>query len=305
MSVSMHGAMECSSGSNGDMDDAEPGEYPSYTEDRSSNEKSIKSIPHLHPTRAVLLANAVARDANTVNARARQDVENGASRSAHERDFEKSFAPLPDNRTGGRRRDRIVYPDNYVPSYSYRRRSRSRIGANNSLQQGRQTSADTFSGVSEVERGFSFITSAMADMEAGYDRGDDRRGGGDRGGRNRGNKRRRDGELEASKRIRGEADAHIADENDDYHYTPRNDGRGPQRRRRDDSGRGPRGGGYVEPPPAKLRRILLNIASSTKLPEDEAIEIAEYLRDNYDEEEARNEFFDVLVLLFVPLFFWY
>jgi hypothetical protein len=43
----------------------------------------------------------------------------------------------------------------------------------------------------------------------------------------------------------------------------------------------------------------VNIASSTKLPEDEAIEIAEYLRDNYDDEEARNEFFDVLVLLCV------
>jgi nuclear cap-binding protein subunit 1 len=47
--------------------------------------------------------------------------------------------------------------------------------------------------------------------------------------------------------------------------------------------------------------MLLNIASSTKLPEDEAIEIAEFLRDNYDDEEARNEFFDVLVQLFVSL----
>ena len=98
-----------------------------------------------------------------------------------------------------------------------------------------------------------------------------------------------------------ESNRYIADENDDHHYAPRDDRRGPQRRRRDDAPRQPRGGGYVEPPPARLRRMLVNIASSTKLPEDEAIEIAEILRDNYDDEEARNEFFDVLVLLWVAL----
>jgi nuclear cap-binding protein subunit 1 len=98
-------------------------------------------------------------------------------------------------------------------------------------------------------------------------------------GRNRGGKRRRD--------------------DDDFHYTPRDDGRGPQRPRHDDGPRRSRIYASVE-----LRERLVNIASSTKLPEDEAIEIAEYLRDNYDDEEARNEFFDALVLLCVLLAPW-
>lgn len=46
--------------------------------------------------------------------------------------------------------------------------------------------------------------------------------------------------------------------------------------------------------------MILNIASSTKLPEDEAIEIAEYLRDHYDDEETRSGFFDVFVQLYAP-----
>ena len=94
------------------------------------------------------------------------------------------------------------------------------------------------------------------------------------------------------------ANTYIADE-DDHHYNNRDDRRGPQRRRRDDPQ--PPRRRYEEPPLAKLRRMLLNIASSTKLPEDEAIEIAEFLRDHYDDEDARNEFFDVLVQLSVPL----
>lgn len=46
-----------------------------------------------------------------------------------------------------------------------------------------------------------------------------------------------------------------------------------------------------------MRRLILNIASSTKLPRDEAIEIAQILGDNFDDERLRNDFFDVFVQL--------
>jgi nuclear cap-binding protein subunit 1 len=49
----------------------------------------------------------------------------------------------------------------------------------------------------------------------------------------------------------------------------------------------------------KLRRLLLNIASSTKLPQDEAIEIAKYFGENFDDERLRSDFFDVFVQLYV------
>lgn len=45
--------------------------------------------------------------------------------------------------------------------------------------------------------------------------------------------------------------------------------------------------------------MTVNIASSTKLPQDEAIEIAELLRDNYHDEETRSEYFDIFVQLYV------
>lgn len=54
---------------------------------------------------------------------------------------------------------------------------------------------------------------------------------------------------------------------------------------------------YEEPPFPKLRRLLLNIASSTKLPQDEAIEIATYFGEHYDDERLRSDFFDVFVQL--------
>lgn len=43
--------------------------------------------------------------------------------------------------------------------------------------------------------------------------------------------------------------------------------------------------------------MIINIASTAKLPEDESIEIARLLRDHYDDEEIRTQFFDVLVQL--------
>ena len=46
-----------------------------------------------------------------------------------------------------------------------------------------------------------------------------------------------------------------------------------------------------------MRRLLLNIASSTKLPQDEAIEIAKLFGENFDDERLRNDFFDVFLQL--------
>ncbi|KAF2866478.1 MIF4G like-domain-containing protein [Massariosphaeria phaeospora] len=109
----------------------------------------------------------------------------------------------------------------------------------------------------------------MADVDLKPDGRDDRRG---RGGRNN-RKRRRDDEDDQADR------------------------RGSQRRRRADD-EAPRRT-YEEPPFAKLRRLLLNIASSTKLPQDEAIEIAKCFADNYDDEDLRNDFFDIFVQLII------
>jgi hypothetical protein len=83
----------------------------------------------------------------------------------------------------------------------------------------------------------------------------------------------------------------LADDNDNY---SRDRGRGPQRRRNDDA---PPRRRYEEPPFPKLRRLLLNIASSTKLPQDEAIEIARYFGEHFDDERLRSDFFDVFVQL--------
>lgn len=82
---------------------------------------------------------------------------------------------------------------------------------------------------------------------------------------------------------------------DEDNYAPRDDRRGPQRRRRDDPPRRR----YEEPPFPKLRRLLLNIASSTKLPQDEAVEIAIYLGEHFDDERLRSDFFDLFVQLYV------
>ncbi|KAH8725967.1 cap binding protein [Phaeosphaeriaceae sp. PMI808] len=114
----------------------------------------------------------------------------------------------------------------------------------------------------------------MADVDVKEEREDRRDGDRYRGGGN--NKRRRD------------------DDNDNYN---RERGRGPQRRRRDDD-RPPRQR-YEEPPFPKLRRLLLNIASSTKLPQDEAIEIAKVFGQHFDDEKLRSDFFDVWVQLLI------
>ncbi|PVI07696.1 hypothetical protein DM02DRAFT_714398 [Periconia macrospinosa] len=123
----------------------------------------------------------------------------------------------------------------------------------------------------------------MADLDVKFDDREDRR---DRGRYNRDN--------------RGGNNKRRRDDEDDHHYTPRDDRRGPQRRRRDDYPRdGQRRGRYEEPPFPKLRRMIVNIASTAKLPEDESIEIARLLRDHYDDEDIRNQFFDVFVQLIV------
>ncbi|KAL1608825.1 Nuclear cap-binding protein subunit 1 [Nothophoma quercina] len=112
----------------------------------------------------------------------------------------------------------------------------------------------------------------MADLDVKEERDYDRRGTDSyRGG---GNKRRRD---------------------DDDGQAYRDDRRGPQRRRRDDPPRRR----YEEPPFPKLRRLLLNIASSTKLPQDEAVEIATYFGEHYDDERLRSDVFDLFVQLIV------
>lgn len=127
----------------------------------------------------------------------------------------------------------------------------------------------------------------MADQDARDDRGDSYRGDSYRGG----NKRRRDGEQPSALYTHR---ALTTPDEDSGAY--RDDRRGPQRRRRDD---GPPRRRYEEPPFPKLRRLLLNIASSTKLPQDEAIEIAKYLSENFDDERLRSDFFDVFVQLYV------
>jgi len=112
----------------------------------------------------------------------------------------------------------------------------------------------------------------MADTDFRDDREDRRDRGSYRGGNN---KRRRD------------------DDGGDYYRG--DDRRGPQRRRNDDPPRRR----YEEPPFPKLRRLLLNIASSTKLPQDEAIEIAKYFGEHFDDERLRSDFFDVFVQLII------
>ncbi|KAJ4335907.1 Nuclear cap-binding protein subunit 1 [Didymella glomerata] len=121
-------------------------------------------------------------------------------------------------------------------------------------------------------RSEAIFVSAMADLDVREERDYDKRGTDSyRAG---GNKRRRD---------------------DEDNYAPRDDRRGPQRRRRDDPPRRR----YEEPPFPKLRRLLLNIASSTKLPQDEAVEIATYLGEHFDDERLRSDFFDLLVQLII------
>ncbi|KAF2653733.1 cap binding protein [Lophiostoma macrostomum CBS 122681] len=114
----------------------------------------------------------------------------------------------------------------------------------------------------------------MADLAVGHDDREDRR---DRGGRNnnRGGGRKRRHE-----------------EDDDYQF----DRRGPpaQRRRRDE---GPPRQRFEEAPLAKLRRMLLHIASSLKLPQIEAVEIAEGLGENLDDDNLKTEFFGIMIQL--------
>jgi nuclear cap-binding protein subunit 1 len=81
------------------------------------------------------------------------------------------------------------------------------------------------------------------------------------------------------------------DDNDNY---SRDRGRGPQRRRQEEATPRRR---YEEPPFPKLRRLLLNIANSTKLPQDEAVEIAKIFGENFDDERLRNDFYNIWVQL--------
>ena len=45
--------------------------------------------------------------------------------------------------------------------------------------------------------------------------------------------------------------------------------------------------------------MLLNIAGSAQLPQDEVVQIAKDLGKNFDEEGLRNSFFDILIQLYV------
>ena len=72
----------------------------------------------------------------------------------------------------------------------------------------------------------------------------------------------------------------------------------------DDFDRRPTRRRYEEPTASKLRKMLLSIAESPmRLPEDEAKDIARLLAENFEDEEIRNEFFDVFVKLLVLLCF--
>ncbi|KAH7122575.1 cap binding protein [Dendryphion nanum] len=102
-----------------------------------------------------------------------------------------------------------------------------------------------------------------------------------RGDRNRGRGRRNN---HGQKRGR---------EDDENHYDGRNNN---SQRPRHDHGPSRR---YEEPPFSKLRRLILNIAGSTNLPQDEAIEIAKVLGANFDDERLRNDFFDIVVQLVI------
>lgn len=173
--------------------------------------------------------------------------------------------------------------DRYIPAYSkYYNHDSHHFGSSHCDSPVREPLPEAFQHRAEV----SFVA-AMADLDVREER-DDRRGGDSyRGG---GNKRRRDGKRVINCVESVNVDGQFIDDHDNY---SRDRGRGPQRRRNDD---GPRRR-YEEPPFPKLRRLLLNIASSTKLPQDEAIEIAKLFGEHYDDERLRSDFLDVFVQL--------
>jgi nuclear cap-binding protein subunit 1 len=83
-------------------------------------------------------------------------------------------------------------------------------------------------------------------------------------------------------------------DDDDNNY----DRRGPHQRRRNDDGPPPNNcRRFEEDPLAKLRRMLLNIAGSAKLPQEEAAEIAKDLGDNLDDDRVREQFFDLFITM--------
>jgi hypothetical protein len=180
------------------------------------------------------------------------------------------------------------YPQNcyYTPRQSvYRDLDDDRGRAYPYHRQTRELSPDTLR-----NRGEAIYVSNMADLDVKEERDERRDGDRYRGGGH--NKRRRDGEH-ATRQSSVVATLTRVDGEDNYN---RDRGRGPQRRRNDD---GPPRRRYEEPPFPKLRRLLLNIASSTKLPQDEAIEIAKYFGEHFDDERLRSDFFDVWVQLLI------
>lgn len=140
------------------------------------------------------------------------------------------------------------------------------------------------------DRAEAASVSAMADLDVKEEPRDDRRGVDSYRGGGYNNKRRRDGKL-AMKRPDLIATLTRADDNDNY---SRDRGRGPQRRRHDE---GLQRRKFEEAPFPRLRRLLLHIASSTKLPQDEAIEIAKVFGENFDDERLRSDVFDIWVQL--------
>jgi hypothetical protein len=183
--------------------------------------------------------------------------------------------------------NRYLQHDCYAPRYSvYHDPGDSHGRACHPDRGYREPSQETLRNRAETR-----FVSAMADLDVKEEPREDRRDGDRyRGGGN--NKRRRDGKLviRCCEDIR-DTNTGFADDNDNY---ARDRGRGPQRRRNDDA---PPRRRYEEPPFPKLRRLLLNIASSTKLPQDEAIEIAKYFGEHFDDERLRSDFFDVWVQL--------
>ncbi|KAF2114969.1 cap binding protein [Lophiotrema nucula] len=120
----------------------------------------------------------------------------------------------------------------------------------------------------------------MADLDIKpEDRGDDRRDRGRNRGSNNNRKRRfedADNHYDDSRAPPAQRRRHDRDRDEPHHRRP-----------------------FREPALPKIRRELLNIASSTKLPQDEATDIARLLGDNYDDEELRNEFFAIFLQLII------
>jgi hypothetical protein len=271
-------------------------EYDFVSPERRASMAALFPIPSDLAVKPICLIDDMPMEVDETPVRAdllRQGDPNGANRmngQAPDRDL--NFDKPRGIRTCRSRQYRDQIPphwrsDHHAPTYStYYDYDDTRGRANRNESQFREPSTETLRSRAEAT-----YVAHMADVDVKEDRGD-RRDGADRhrGGGGGNNKRRRDGKL-AIWQFRTSYQLMFADDNDNY---SRDRGRGPQRRRQDDA---PPRRRYEEPPFPKLRRLLLNIASSTKLPQDEAIEIAKLFGEHYDDDKLRSDFFDVFVQL--------